>query len=194
MSTSTPGQLAAWFLGAAPRLRKQSDAEIADELGDAVLAIDGRLGVEVSKGASGAKIEVIFTAFSDPDVFPIVQSIVDTLPILPGWEFIRLKPPRGFAFTLSLGEHQFSAASLKFRPHRSISRGIQLLVSEESFDELPIEDAAEELAWLIVETGVGEELCARVQHIEFAKLVWRERGGVYAIDELGEYLASNELY
>jgi hypothetical protein len=156
-----------WVHDNAARLRAQPARAVADELGDAALQVHGQLGVEVADEDDGAR-EVIVTAFSDPSLFPLVRRIVDLLSDVSGWSFVCLKQPRGFAFTLEVGECQLDAEMLGFAPLSEIPGGIRLIAREEVLAALPPSEEAEELAWLIVETGVGEELAGQVQHVEFA--------------------------
>ena len=54
-------------------LLKQPADIVANRIGDAILAVDDRLGVEVANQADRGVREVIFTAFSNPELFPVVH-------------------------------------------------------------------------------------------------------------------------
>ena len=103
--------LCEWFEKNRSRLRREESATVADELAGQLLRIDGRLGVEVGEGLESDR-EVILTAFSDPDAFSLVHSIVDSLSAQDGWRFVALKPPRGFAFKISWDKGDGSAVSM----------------------------------------------------------------------------------
>ncbi len=81
-----------------------------------------------------------------------------------------LKPPRGFDFSLTVGNSTIDASELAFCPMDEIPSGFQLLACNSIVASLVQSDDAEELAWLIVESGVGEEVAARIQHVEFASI------------------------
>jgi len=155
-----------WARENLPQLRHEASAVVADQLGDEVLRVDGQLGVEVGDDSPVVR-DVIVTAFSEPTRFSLVRRITALLGELAGWQFIPLKPPRGFEFRLTAGEQQISASSLEFAPFPEIEGGIHLVAPRAVIAELP-EKEAEELAWLVVETGIGEELAGRLQHIDFS--------------------------
>lgn len=136
-------------------------AEICDEL----LLVDRQLGIEVIEDTSAPR-EAIITAFSDDRLFGVVRQITDSLADIPDWRFIPLKPPRGFDFELSMGDQTLEATALEFSPIPDLRRAIQLMVPN-SIDVEPANE--EEFAWLIVESGIGEELTSYIEHIEFAQ-------------------------
>ncbi|NYZ70410.1 hypothetical protein H0A36_30830, partial [Endozoicomonas sp. SM1973] len=112
--------------------------------------------------------EVIITAFSNPELFPIVHEIVKQLKDIDGWSFIALKQPRGFSFKISIGDKQLDVKNLLFTPIPNIPNGIQLVAPDDIAKSLSKGEDSEELAWLIVETGIGEKLTGKLEHIEFA--------------------------
>jgi hypothetical protein len=79
---------------------------------------------------------------------------------------VRILPDVIFAITV--GKHRIQAKTLEFMPIPDIVGGIQLLVPRTMINTLHSGQDAEELAWLIVETGIGEELSSHLQHIEFS--------------------------
>jgi hypothetical protein len=167
-------------------LRHQPSAVVADQLGEAILRIDGQLGVEVADDESDVR-EVIVTAFSEPKLFSLVRQITKLLSDVPGWRFVALKPPRGFAFKLSAGPHRIDASSLEFAPIQDIKAGIQLVVPPPVLEALS-EQEAEELAWLVVETGVGEELAGLLRHVELSSA---QAADQHPIEELGTHIRAN---
>ena len=99
-----------------------------------------------------------------------------------------LKPPRGFDFAISVAGHRLQAKNLEFAPIADIPNGIQVVTTSNIFENLPEGKQAEELAWLIVETGIGEALTGQLRHIEFANIqLTKERR---PISELETYLGS----
>ena len=105
---------ALWVSANLTRLRHSSAPDVAADLAEELLKIDPRLGVEVSEYVGGQDREVIVTAYSDPSLFQVVRQIVELLSENPGWRFVALKPPRGCAFTITLGDHKLRASTLEF--------------------------------------------------------------------------------
>lgn len=178
-------QFAEFMRAHATRLRKMVASDAAEEIGDLVVSLDKRLGIEVAEDDDSDEREVIITAFSDPTAFDLVESLAAELQDLPGWRFVALKPPRGFDFTLAIEGHRLNAKLLEFTPLPE--RGsIALVLPTALAGQVAGAEAAEELAWLIVETGIGEKLAAHVQHVE---LISADRAKVkWPIDRLGTYV------
>jgi hypothetical protein len=175
-----------WVHENAARLLTEAADVVADQLGDALLHLNSQLGVEVAEDSEKDAREVIITAFSDPNLFYIVYLVVELLQDIPGWNFVALKQPRGFAFKLIVGGYQLDAKTLKFTPIPDISGGFQLIVSPQMLRALPTGQEAEEFAWLIVETGIGEELAGRLQHLEFVSSEEVRNG--HSITEMEAYI------
>lgn len=76
-----------WVKNNAEKLRRMSSREAADVIGERLLEIDGRLGIEIERVDESKRRAAIITAFSDPELFPLVRSIVDGLKGLSGWIF-----------------------------------------------------------------------------------------------------------
>lgn len=125
------------------------------------------LGVEVGDSSSDRR-ELILTAFSDPDFFQLVKEIADQINPINGWSVVPLKPPRGFKFNIALGRRKITANSLKFEELPGVHLGIRIICPMGLLKDLNT-GQREELGWLIVESGVGEELSAMIQHIEFVE-------------------------
>ncbi len=186
MTTEATRMFVSWGLNKLAGLRDESPEEAAEVIGNELLKADEGLGVEVSTVTEGEDRELIVTAFSDRALFSLVQHIAEQLSSVPGWKVIALKPPRGFEFTLTLGKQRLRANSLEFTSIPTVVGGIRLLVAQECLVEMAKAHDREELAWLIVETGIGEELSSRLQHIEFACDANAE--AKYPITELAEYV------
>lgn len=167
MTAQTVKDFVSWAIAHLPSMGNKPAEQVANAMAEVLLRLDPRLGVEVSDPNKGNR-EVIITAYSDPTLFPIVREIVEHASDISGWNFVALKPPRGFDFLISAGKHQLQANTLEFAPIADIDCGIQLLVPRETYMKLPPAENKEELAWLIVETGLGEELTSKLKHIEFA--------------------------
>ena len=138
--------------------------DAAEEMGDFLVSLDEGLGIEVLGEDSQASRHVIVTAFSDPTKFSLVTRLVNALEV-PGWSFEGLKPPRGFAFTIALDDVALDAKALKFC-FDSASRSLLLTLPPHLMRALP--EDSRELAWLLVETGVGERLAAELESVSFA--------------------------
>jgi hypothetical protein len=174
---------ARWFRDHRARLHGLAASEAADEIAEALLRVDAQLGVEVADGGSEVR-ELILTAYSDGTRFLLVQRIAAALGPSAGWTIIALKPARGFDFELTLGASVVRAASLRFVPMPGVGHGVRLLVDA----AMPIPDRAdaEEIAWLVVETGIGEELAARLAHVELGHSAGDS--GERAIIDLAEHV------
>jgi hypothetical protein len=177
-------RFAAWFREDEGRLRRRSSSSIAAEVGEELLLIDDQLGIEVADDGQSSR-EMIVTSFSEPRLFSTVRKIVESLQDLRGWKFVALKPPRGFSFAISVGEQTLHAEDLEFSVIRDIPMGIRLTAPPGVADLLSEGDEADELAWLTVETGIGEELAGLLEHVEYSQ---ESREGSRPITELAAYL------
>ncbi len=165
----TANVFARWLSENAARLLAAPAAEAADEIGDHILELDDRLGIEVGDPGpdepQDTPRELVLTAFSDRSAFSLVKEIADTLAAIPGWTIVALKPPRGFEFTTAIGDSELQASTLEFRPTSDDSRAIQLLVPAGLLIHVAVEDQAE-IGWLIIEAGIGEELASSLTGVE----------------------------
>lgn len=156
-----------WAQAHLPGLHGAAADVVADEVCEHLLTIDRQLGVEVDEPVDGDRALTI-TAFSDPRRVLLVHRIVAALSAIEGWHVVALKQPTGFACSIEHAATVIDAAALRFEPIAGLHGGFRLLVPA----GLPVPDGAdgEELAWLIVESGIGEELAARIQHLEFGAM------------------------
>lgn len=152
-----------WFLAESDRLRYTASAQVADELATRLATIDDRIGVEVERDTTSSRRELILTGFSDPDVFPVIFRIAHALNEVEGWKIVPLKPARGFEFSVTVGGKKVEAKKLRFRAINGIPNGFQIVAP----GMLVSGEGAEEVAWLIVETGIGEKLSGQISHLEF---------------------------
>lgn len=150
------------------RLHGSPSEEAAGEIGAAIEGVDPQLGVEVEEEVHDRR-ELIVTAFSAPDRFLLVHRLVAGLQGIEGWRVVALKPARGYDFVLELAGRGVQASALRFEPLDDLPGSIRVLVEPSVSLPAAAEDA-EELGWLIVETGLGEELAARLAHVELAPM------------------------
>ena len=152
-----------WFRSQCVRLHALPSGAVAEEVANCLSTIDDRLGVEVERGMGSGEREIVLTAFSNPDAFPVVRRLAEEVGSVAGWKVVALKQPRGFAFSIGLAGQKVKAETLRYRAVAGIAQGYELIAPGLAVGG----DGAEEAAWLIVETGVGEELAGHVQHLGF---------------------------
>ena len=157
-----------WFLAEEARLRQANGQIVADAIEDRLRAIDPRVGVEVSD--PGNERELVFTAWSQRDAFPVVHALMAAAPrALAGWKLMGLKPARGFAFAVDVDGVRVEAEKLRFdvlgSPQAPAALGIRVYVAGPA----PVVDErwAQTLA-LLIETGIGEEAAAQIDYLEAA--------------------------
>ena len=155
-----------WFSDASADLLGADGQAVADQVEQHLRAVDDRLGVEVSGPADPR--ELIITAWSDADAFPAVRELVAAAPPLPGWQIIALKPPRGFEFGIDVDGLEVNAAKLQLSPLAADQDptllGIRIYVpSADDNDDERLDRALP----LILETGIGEEAAAQIDHTEY---------------------------
>ena len=175
-----------WFVANEQSLRRCSGEVVADRVEKRLQEVDSRLGVEVSHEAN--EHELIVTAGGDPEAFPTARELVSKAPKLRHWAISALKPPRGFKFQMSLDGTTVEADQLLFEPLQSASHpqslGIRLVLPgalQASAAQL------HEVAHLIIETGIGEELAAYVDHVDVATTSVELSTGL-PISDLAKYI------
>ncbi|MGB7160562.1 MAG: hypothetical protein WBD40_21030 [Tepidisphaeraceae bacterium] len=154
-----------WFVSAAAELRGADGQLVADRVEGRLRDFDPRIGVEVSE--PGDERELIFTAWSQAEAFGAVHALMSAAPReLPGWKLIALKPPRGFSFGIDVDGLRIDAAKLKFdalaSPQAPEALGVRVYVTGAPASDERWPGA---LA-LIIETGIGEDAAAQINHIE----------------------------
>lgn len=178
-------QFAEWFRSHSDVLSRMSSDDVASEVAERLAAMDERLGVEVERPRGCEKRRIILTAFSDRSAFSLVRAIADEVGQNAEWNILALKPPRGFEFFITLGGQRLRADALRFRPLPEIENGFEFLVPDITVSG----DGAEEAAWLIAETGVGEELAGGISHLEFGNSA--DLAGSIPITEFASALQSD---
>jgi len=160
-----------WFTEHAARLRAMDAEQAADEIGDRVIAIDARLGVDVAEdddADGGGDRELVITAFSDRAAVPLAKQVAASVTSAPGWKILALEPPQGWEFSVSIGDTELEADKLEFLPDPKTPYAIRLIVPTMLLDRVAATDV-EEIAWLIVETGIGEELTSAISEISLGE-------------------------
>ena len=156
-----------WMSDRSAELLEADGQEVADRIEERLRAIDERIGVEVSQPAETR--EMIITAWSDRAAFDAVRDIVAAAPPLEGWEIIALKPPRGFAFEINLDGLHIDASELMFDPLSAQEDpkllGVRVYVPGAADDD--DDERLNRALPLILETGIGEEAAAQIDHSDF---------------------------
>ena len=154
-----------WLSGRLSEVQAMSADAAAEVLERGVAGFDERLGAEVSD--EGGTRRVVITAGGDHEAFDAARRVVASAPALPGWEFVALRPAQGFDFEVTAGDRVFDAKELSFQalsPDEAPTQlAIRLLVPNPWLEEWA------ELGLRVLETGLGEELAARIGYIEIDK-------------------------
>lgn len=168
-----------WLLGRLSEVRAMGADAAAEVLERGLAAFDERLGAEVTD--EGGRRQVVVTAGGDAEAFDAARRVVASAPSIPGWEFVALRPARGFDFEVQAGDLVFDAKELSFQVLSSAEAptqlAIRLLVPNPWLEEWA------EMGLRIIETGIGEEAAARIGYIEIDR---REPDSdkVFAIESL----------
>jgi len=171
MDSQTTSRFAQWFRDHAVELRQLDAEEAAEAIAEELACIDDALGLEVGEESSAdEERELIVTAYSRRDLFPTVHEIVSGLTGLRGWQIHALKPPRGFDFSIRIGGNTLHANRLLFTWLSNINFGVGLIPQPSVFQKVTLmPDGGEDLGWLVLETGLGEDLSSRLERVEFRK-------------------------
>ena len=152
-----------WFAAEEPRLRAASPRDATGEIEDHVRSLDARIGVELGEAEVR---ELIFTVSVQYEAFDLVRALVAAAPEFEKWRVIALKPARGFEFSIDVGGARIDASAITFEPLDSPAMpgaiGVRCFVD----DVLADHPNATAILRLIVATGIGEELAARINHLE----------------------------
>ena len=174
-----------WFARNSNRLRSSGPEAAADELEVQIRSLDPRLGVEVS--GDGGERDITVTAGGDPSVFDVARRVANAAPVLIGWRVQALKPPRGFEFRLSAGGLEIDAHELRFDPVRVKGQPDQLAVRVYAGARLGACEGIADAVRLVLEAGIGEELSARIKHVEVAPAP--DSGAPLPITDLAAFVA-----
>ena len=180
----TPAEFWAWFSAEEPRLLASAPKDVTGEIEDRVRLVDPRIGVELGDAVVR---ELIFTAYVQVEVFARVKELVAAAPKFDRWQMVALKPARGFEFAIDVGGRSVDASQITFEPLDSAAMpgaiGLRCFVDP----ALATHGNNAGILRLIIATGIGEELAARISHVEVAG---RERAPAepIRISALREYL------
>ena len=161
LQAMTPAEAEAVFRAELAKLDAGLDADVSDELGER---------------------KVVVSANRDAALFDRVRELVAAAPAMPRWSFSALRPARGFEFEFHAGRN-IDARALGFVP-RQTDEGlvVRLLVPNPEFEGWA------DIAWQIVEAGIGEEAAARIAGLE-VDARGAEDDHVLAIESLPKYVA-----
>jgi hypothetical protein len=177
-----------WFEEKSTHFRDLESNRVAEKIRDRLLPFFSGVSVEVSEVKPHSRREVIISATSDPFGMFLVKGLVGAAPVMSGWTFTALKPPRGFSFQLTLSGISIDAQKLMFLPVQSPKSPDEIGVRVFA-PRLPIRpEEAEDAIALIIETGLGEEVAAQVSLLDI--VFGQPSPGSHPIETLPEYLAS----
>jgi len=153
--------------------------------------LDKRLWFELSQ-PDGNDREFIITAEGHVDVFPLAESVVAYAPEIRGWQFVALKPPRGFDFKTTYEGIRFEPGAMWFLPLEcsSTPEELGLRVAVPDFTE-NIERQTMNAVMVILETALGERAAAvDIQYLEVVKLPESPESHDYIkLPQLSDYIA-----
>jgi hypothetical protein len=185
-----------WFGDHHDKYRSVDRAEDGEELLSRFLEelhrYDEDLYFEVSEPLEDGSNELIITAEGLRKKFPAVKALVDAAPKFQKWKVIAFKPALGFDFIHEYGDLKIDPKKLWFLPltAKSDPSILGLRVGLDGLEE-STEEKIKNSIWIILDTGLGEEVCAeRIRHLEVATLPEKpEDEGFMEMSELPDYLA-----
>ena len=179
-----PNEFSIWFKSNSQRLARIEASQAAHEIGARLARVDERLSVEVADIGGGAR-ELIVGASREKSLFRLVEALCAELSDLANWNVQALKPARGFDFELQCGDCVIRASDLRFEPLHTDEMpgelGLRFFAPE---DVVP---AVSDVAWLMLETGIGERGAADVAHVDVVPLP-PEHHDLLSLDALQSYL------
>ena len=150
------------------RRSHSADTQVYDHLLEQLQKIGEGLFLVFSSGPGEA--ELIITAEGDAALFPLVESVVQDAPAVPGWKIFALKPQRGFPETARWEGYEVAIEDVMFQPLESESGGLglQLLIPGLTPER---EDDAHNALLRALDHGLGERQFAEaIAHTEVAAL------------------------
>ncbi len=166
-------------------LRQLPDNEIAEQVQKTASEYFGAIGVEVSCDSQSR--EIIFTACGDKDKFNDIRRLVSRAPQLPDWTFTALKPRRGFKFSLSIDHVTVYPSHLRFVSLQSSSSPNQIGIRVFAPACISGRNDGDDIIWMIVEIGIGEEAASEVSYIE-VRPDTESPNDAFAIESLEKYV------
>lgn len=180
-----------WFKDEADRLRSMELDTLTDTLSRALAKHAQELGIEVSPAdGEDEDVEVLFTARRERLHFARARELVASAPTLPGFRFLALRPAQDFDLVLESDGVELDGTELTFEPLLGPAGvGLRLFVPEVAAAQPELK----ELLWLMLETGLGEEVASGLSHLEVAPLSAAESSDALPLIELPHFLSSAAL-
>lgn len=174
-----------WFTQESQALRELDPDAIAERIGAALEAEVGPLGVEVSDEEEDGALDVVITAHRQALHFDTVKALVAKAPEVAGFRFIALKPANGFDFTLEVDGVELDASALRFEPMLGTAGvGLKVYLPDAAARDEDVKD----LIWLLLESGLGEEVAAGITQVEAAALSSPDARDATALPDLAGFL------
>jgi len=172
-----------WLESRAEEVQQMEAEAVAELLTEGLAKVDDRVSTEVSD--RGGERQIVLTADGEADVFSAVRALVASAPTIPGVRFIALRPPQGFECEVQAGALVFEAKALSFQPlsraEAPAQLAVRLLVPNPQLEEWA------QIGWQVIETGVGEEVAARIGYLEIGTRT-DDSENVFALESLGGYI------
>lgn len=153
-----------WFEGKSDAFLTQPALALIDEILAELGKVDDGISAELSSYNLDTDRVLIVTSHGDQSRFQTISDLVSEAPLIEGWCFQALKPPRGFSFSVG-GRPSYSFDDWTFVPLRSSANfeqmGLRIEVPAPDFEHVDNEVVLE-----ILEEGVGEVLSSLCTHIE----------------------------
>lgn len=177
-----------WFKNEAARLRTLELALLTETVARELATSAPELSVEVTPADGNAEdVEVLFTARRERLHFARARELVAAAPDLPGFRFLALRPAQDFDVILEHEGVELDGIELTFEPLLGPAGvGLRLFVPENAL-ALP---GLRDLLWLMLETGLGEEIASGVSHLEVAPRFASEASDALPLIELPHFLGS----
>lgn len=171
-----------WFVAHAAELRQQEPEAASEAIQNELLKLDEGIAAEVAD--DGDTRELVISAQGNPALFEPIEAMAPKLRA-EGWTVHALRPARGFEFKLDADGAVIDARTLYFEPLESPAMpgilGLRLFAPEPAVRPLS------ELAWWVLETGIGEKACALIEHLEVASMP-EEKGELIPIRALASFV------
>ncbi len=127
------------------------------------------LWFELSCPNNGVR-EFIITAEGHEEGFPLVEAIVAGAPKLSRWQFIALKPPKGFDFKMTYEGITFDPRSMWFLPLEDHLPNLGLRIGVPNYSPA-VERQTHNAVLIILDTALGERVATLdIQHTEVSAL------------------------
>lgn len=177
-----------WFSQESKALRDLDSDALARRIGEALEEHVGEIGVEVSDDEEDGALDVVLTAHREPLHFQTVKALVAAAPEVQGFRFVPLKPANGFDFTLEADGVELDASSLRFEPLLGTAGvGLKVYLPDAAARDEDVKD----LIWLLLESGLGEEVAAGITQVEAAPLSSPEARDALPLPDLAGFLDSS---